>query len=113
MFVAIILIVLSRVQQINTAPERNQALCTYTHNGPTSYNFEMASKEERRLKILERRNFKEVVSALKQQGVHVKGFYHTSSWQRHWKGVIEEQLRWWACLSHLWPCLVMRVYVGL
>lgn len=45
------------------------------------------------LRLLERSRLSDIVNKLQDAGVTVTGFYHTSTWQQHWKSVITEQLR--------------------
>ena len=40
----------------------------------------------------ELQRWKEAISVAKARGISLRGFYHTSSWQTHWRDVIEEQL---------------------
>jgi hypothetical protein len=40
----------------------------------------------------ETNRFNRVIRDLVADGYSIKGFYHTSTWQEHWQGIIEEQL---------------------
>jgi hypothetical protein len=44
-------------------------------------------------RVSEQHRFQESVDRLRQEGYTVRGFYHTSAWQKHWRHVVEEQLR--------------------
>ena len=59
---------------------------------------------DRALKTLERRRFKEARAKTISLGASVRGFYHTSAWQSHWKDVVTEQLHFVSAISYLpWP----------
>eukprot|EP01041_Mallomonas_annulata_P003200 gene3200-6319_t len=45
------------------------------------------------MRYIEKGRMQDAAQQLKNRGISVKGFYHTSTWQKHWKAVITEQLR--------------------
>jgi len=62
------------------------------NKAPISTHSENTRMLELSMRGYEATRFNEVANRLKNKGYSVKGFYHTSSWQEHWQGVIEEQL---------------------
>lgn len=53
---------------------------------------ERTNPEEKGLRSLEGQRFEEAVHWATRLNATVRGFYHTSAWQRHWREVISEQL---------------------
>lgn len=45
------------------------------------------------LRRLERQRFREARKRTIELGAEIRGFYHTSAWQKHWREVVTEQLR--------------------
>jgi hypothetical protein len=48
---------------------------------------------ERQLQLTERQRFKEAKRRATELGTEIRGFYHTSAWQGHWRDIVTEQLQ--------------------